>query len=161
MKGREKPDPHCEAGGEILQESEEFREQALWVRRFDSKDALAAFAKKYAKMPVTLTGTLCEIQIVRLPQHYGLLVKCHHIIGDAWTLTLIASQLCDLLAGKGPAAYPYSDFVEGEAAYAQSDRREKDKAFFLERFKACPEAVYSCLRSGMSMVLPKNSMMCL
>ena len=137
-----------EQEGKISQEIEAFREQPINVLRFDGKDAFTAYAEKYAQTPVKLNGPLCEIQVVLLPEHCGLLAKCHHLIGDAWTLTLIASQLCALLAGEEPPAYPYSDFVESEAAYAQSSRREKDKAFFLEQFKACPEVVYLSEKPG-------------
>ena len=137
-----------EQNGQALQEIKDFQEQAVNILRFDSKDAFTAYAEEYAKTPVTLNGPLCEIQVVLLPKHYGILAKCHHIIGDAWTLTLIASQLCALLAGEEPPAYPYSDFVESETAYAQSDRREKDKTFFLEQFKACPEVVYLSEKQG-------------
>lgn len=134
--------------GQALQEIKDFQEQAVNILRFDSKDAFAAYAEEYAKTPVTLNGPLCELQVVLLPEHYGLLAKCHHIIGDAWTLTLIASQLRALLAGEEPPAWPYSDFVESEVAYAQSDRREKDKVFFLEQFKACPEVTYLSEKPG-------------
>jgi len=137
-----------EQESKISQEIEAFREQPIDVLHFDGKDTFTAYAEKYAQTPVTLNGPLCEIQVVLLPEHCGLLAKCHHLIGDAWTLTLIASQLCALLAGEEPPAYPYSDFVESEAAYAQSGRREKDKAFFLEQFKACPEVVYLSEKPG-------------
>ena len=137
-----------EQDGQTLQEIKDFQEQTVNILRFDSKDALAAYAEGYAKTPVTLNGPLCELQVVLLPEHYGLLAKCHHIIGDAWTLTLIASQLCALLAGEESPTWPYSDFVESEVAYAQSDRREKDKVFFLEQFKACPEVTYLSEKPG-------------
>lgn len=137
-----------EQNGQALQEIKDFQEQAVNILHFDSKDAFTAYAEEHAKTPIALNGPLCEIQVVLLPEHYGILAKCHHIIGDAWTLTLIASQLCALLAGEEPPAYPYSDFVESEAAYIQSDRREKDKAFFLEQFKACPEVVYLSEKQG-------------
>lgn len=137
-----------EQNGQILQKIKDFQEQTVNVLRFDDKAAFAAYAEDYAKTPTPLNGLLCEIQVILLPEHYGILAKCHHIIGDAWTLTLIASQLCALLAGEEPPAYPYSDFVESESAYIQSDRREKDKAFFLERFKTCPEVVYLSEKPG-------------
>ncbi len=137
-----------EQEGKVSQEVENFQERTINVLQFDSKDALTAFAEEYAKIPIAFNAPLCEIQIVLLPEHYGLLTKCHHIIGDAWTLTLIASQFCALLRGEEPQAYPYADFVESEAVYVQGDRREKDKAFFLEQFKTCPEAVYLSEKPG-------------
>lgn len=137
-----------EQSGQVLQEIKDVQTQTVNILRFGCKEAFTAYAEEYAKAPVTLNGPLCELQVVLLPDHYGLLAKCHHIIGDAWTLTLIASQLCALLAGEEPPTYPYSDFVESEVAYAQSGRREKDKAFFLEQFKPCPEAVYLSEKPG-------------
>lgn len=125
-----------------------YEEPCIPIMRFDSEAQLHAYANGYAKEPISLFGPLCEIRAIFVPGRYGLLVKCHHIVGDAWSLTLLASQLAAILAGESPAAFPYSEYVTSEAAYVQSARREKDRSFFLEQFKQCPEATYLSDRPG-------------
>ena len=131
-----------EQDGQVGQEIRNYQEPSINILRFNGKEAFISYAEEYAKIPMDLDGVLCEIQIIFLPEHCGILVKCHHTIGDAWTLTLIASQFCALLAKEEPLAFPYSDYLENELNYVQSERREKDKSFFLEKFQACPEATY-------------------
>ena len=63
----------------------DYSEQEVEVLHFDNREALDAYAEKYAKIPLDLFGNLCEIKIVFLPGQYGLLAKLHHIVGDAWT----------------------------------------------------------------------------
>ncbi len=141
-----------EQDGQIRQEIVDFQPQPVNILRFENKNALTIYAEEYAKTPVFISGPLCEIQIILLPDQCGLLVKCHHIVGDAWSLTLIASQLCALISGKEPTAFPYSEYIEGEKDYAHSRRWEKDRMFFLEQFKQCPEPTYISEKSGDSYI---------
>lgn len=125
-----------------VQSALEYAERDIDVLRFGSKDELDRYANKYAQHPFDLYGELCEISVVLIPGHYGLLVKFHHIIGDAWTIALIGTQYNTLLNGEVPSAYSYTKYLESEAEYLQSSRYAKSRAFFLEQFKKCDEVVY-------------------
>lgn len=103
---------------------------------------LDAYADSYAQKPQELYSRLCEINVVLLPGQYGLLVKLHHIISDAWTIALIGSQYNAILAGETPSAYPYSDHLESENTYLNSNRYAKDRAYFLEQFQKCEDVTY-------------------
>lgn len=70
------------------------------------------------------------------------MVKLHHMVGDAWTLALLGSQFNALLSGEAPEAYSYAEYLEREDDYLQSGRYEKDRAYFLERFKTCDEVTF-------------------
>ncbi len=120
----------------------EYAEQDFNVLCFENKAELDAYAEDHAKTPLDFYGNLCEINIVTLPEQYGLLIKLHHIIGDAWTLSLLGTQFNKLMNGEEALAYSYADYVESENAYIQSKRYEKDKAFFVEQFKKCDEVTY-------------------
>ena len=137
-----------EKDGGVWQDVMEYTEQQVPVLRFDSRIAFTSYAGDYAKEPVPLSGPLCQIQIVLLPDSYGLLAKLHHTIGDAWTMTLIASQFNDILAGKEPQAFPYSDYIEQENAYTQGPRYLKDRTFFLEQYESCQEVTYLSEKPG-------------
>lgn len=143
--------------GQPYQEAIPYEEKAIHILRFDSEEQLHAYADQYAKEPLSLYGSLCEIQAVFVPGRYGILVKCHHMVGDAWTLTLMVSQLAAILAGETPPAFPYSDYIESEAAYSQSCRQEKDRAFFLEQFQRCPEATYLSEKPGDSFAAKRST----
>lgn len=131
-----------ETDGEVSQTLCDYAEQDFNVLCFENKAELDAYAEDYAKKPLDFYGNLCEINIVTLPEQYGLLIKLHHIIGDAWTLSLLGTQFNKLMNGEEVEAYSYADYVESENSYIQSKRYEKDKVFFVEQFKKCDEVTY-------------------
>ena len=131
-----------ENDGEVSQTICDYVEQNFNVLCFDKKAELDYYAEDYAKKPLDFYGSLCEINIVTLPDQYGLLIKLHHIIGDAWTLSLLGTQFNKLMNGEEVEAYSYADYVERENTYIKSKRYEKDKGFFVEQFKKCDEVTY-------------------
>ena len=131
-----------ETDGTVSQKILEYAEQNIPVLRFESKAEMDSYAEKYVKTPLDFYGNLCEISVVVLPEQYGLLVKLHHIIGDAWSLSLLGTQFNKLLNGDFFEAYSYADYVQTEEKYIQSKRYERDKNFFVEQFKKCDEATY-------------------
>lgn len=131
-----------ESGGTVRQEITEYAEKSIPVLRFENKAELDAYAEKYAKTPLDLNGDLCKINVVAMPGQYGLLAKLHHIIGDAWTLSLLGTQFNKLMNGEAVEAYSYADYACAEEKYIQSKRYERDKAFFIDEFKRCDEVTY-------------------
>lgn len=131
-----------EHGGIISQEIAEYCEQDVDVLHFENKSELNAYGEAIAKTPIDLSGSLCDMKIAILPDQYGVIIKLHHLVGDAWTVSLICNQLSALLSGEIPEAYSYKDYIAAEQTYISSKRYEKDKAFFLEQFKKCDEATY-------------------
>lgn len=131
-----------EENGDVSQTVSEYTEQDIPVLCFDNKAELDRYAESYAKIAVDPYGSLCEINIVILPEQYGLLVKMHHIVGDAWTLALMGTQFNALLNGEDVQAYSYTEYVFSEKAYVEGKRYAKDREFFLEQFKKCDEVTY-------------------
>ncbi len=125
-----------------------YKELDIPVLTFNSKAEFTAFADDYAKQPIDIAKSLCEMQIVALPEQSGILIKLHHLIGDAWTLSLLGNQLSSILNGETVEAFSYADYVEAEQAYMQSRRYEKDKSFFMEQFKKCDEVTYLSEKSS-------------
>ena len=120
----------------------DYSEQDFKVLAFENQSAFSEYAKNYAKQPIDLYSSLCDVEIVFVENKYGLLVKLHHIIGDAWTMSLLAKQFSAILDGNTPEAFSYTDYIQSETEYVQSQRYEKDKRFFEERFKKCDEVTY-------------------
>ena len=76
----------------------------------------------------------------------GLIVTFHHIISDAWTMSLFVDQVMDiyskLLAGESiddSENNSYLDFVNSEQAYLNTPRFQKDKEFWNTFFDSEPE----------------------
>lgn len=65
------------------------------------------------------------IKIVLIPGKIGLLAKLHHIISDAWTLSLIATQFNELIKGDGVQAFSYLDYIKEENEYVAGKRYQK------------------------------------
>lgn len=120
----------------------EYKEQKIPVLRFKDKQELDAYAEKYAKEPMDFYGPLCELSAVVLDGKYGILGKFHHIISDAWTLSLVGSQYSILANGNSPEAYSYLDYVSAEKDYLESKRYPKDREYYIEQYKKCDEATY-------------------
>ena len=84
----------------------------------------------------------CELVLIDLPDACGAFLKLHHVIADAWTVVLVANQFLRVLQGEMPKAYDYSEFIESQAAYRNSRRCEKDRAFMEARLAKCPEPTW-------------------
>lgn len=132
----------AETEGEVEQIVTEYVEKDVEVLYFANKTELDSYAEKYAQESIDLYGDLCEIKIVILPERFGLLAKLHHMVGDAWTLSLLGTQFNKILNGEKVESYSYVDYIEKENDYLQSVRYEKDKEFFIEQFKKCDEVTY-------------------
>jgi Non-ribosomal peptide synthetase modules and related proteins len=131
-----------DADGMVHQAFSEYVERKIDVLPFDNQSSLTAYAEEYARIPLDLYGDLCECKIISLPDQSGVLIKLHHIIGDAWTLSLLGNQLNDLLSGGTPTAYSYAKYIQSESAYLSGKRYEKDKKFFMDQFARCDEATF-------------------
>ena len=77
-------------GGTVTQYISEHQKQQTEVLYFSDVSALTEYADSYRKTPINLCGALCEIKILILPEQYGLLLKIHHLIADAWAIALLA-----------------------------------------------------------------------
>ncbi len=120
----------------------EFKYETFPVLTFETKEELTEYATKFANEPMDFYGSLCHISIIMSKDFYGILVKLHHIISDAWTLSLIGNQFNALLNGEKPEAYSYFDYAISENEYIAGKRYQKDKVYFIDNFKKCDEVTY-------------------
>ena len=116
--------------GEYMQEVTDDIPCDTEVKVFSKKEDFQQFAQVEAETPIPYMEKLSKFYIVRLPDSYGILVKFHHLIGDAWSLSLLADQMSQLLAGKTPVAFPYKKHLEKMMEYEKSSRMKKDLDFF-------------------------------
>ena len=137
-----------EEEGQVSQQVMPFAERTYEVLSFDSREALDTYGEAFAKIPLDIHGELCQTKIVLLPGQYGVLVKLHHLVGDAWTLALLGNQFNALLQGQEVTACSYLEHIADEEKYCQSKRYARDRDFFLQQFRKCPEVTYLSEKTG-------------
>ncbi len=79
----------------------------------------------------------------------GYLAKFHHIISDGWSINIMTQQICDsymkLINGEEIDNYSgcesYTGYIDIEKKYISSDRFQKNKVFWNEKFRELPEVV--------------------
>lgn len=120
----------------------DYSEHDFEILIFQNDTEFSSYAEEYAKQSLDLYGSLCDIKIIFVENKYGLLVKLHHIISDAWTMSLLAKQFAAILNGEMPEAYSYTEYLKSEKTYVASKHYQKDKQFFLEQFHKCDEITY-------------------
>lgn len=76
----------------------------------------------------------------------GFMLNIHHLISDAWTLAFICNEIINTYAQlkqnkeiETKAIYTYIDYINAEQEYLQSEKYEKDKAYWEEKFATIPE----------------------
>ena len=128
--------------GKPQQYMADYAEADIEVLHFGNKAELDSYAAEYAKEPLDFYGALAMIKIVLIPGKIGLLAKLHHIISDAWTLSLIATQFNELIKGDGVQAFSYLDYIKEENEYVAGKRYQKDRDYFLSQFAECDESTF-------------------
>ena len=81
--------------------------------------------------------------------HGGFIINMHHLISDAWSAGLGASEIIKiytcLLKNESidVITYPsYIDYINSEQEYMASQRFDKDKTFWVSSFKSVPETTF-------------------
>ena len=96
---------------------------------------------------ITYNGKLYRFEILKRTNSWLVVVIMHHIVSDAWSMTIIDDAIlhtCEaLLKCEEPALNiaPYTDFVAKEQEYFTSKKYQKDKAFWSEMYAEHPEYV--------------------
>ena len=88
-------------------------------------------------------------KILRFPNGTGILVlTAHHLIADAWTMSLVLEEIYQnylhIIAKEEIDLSPnpsYLNFIKSQNDYMVSDKFEKDKEFWHEKFKNLPNVV--------------------
>ncbi|MFC0215901.1 non-ribosomal peptide synthase/polyketide synthase [Paenibacillus chartarius] len=109
---------------------------------------LEAWADEEFRKPMPFyDADLFEFKIARVGEFEGwYIIKMNHTVSDATGMVLANSEILDiyvdLIAGKGEPEGPrpsYVEYIQIDEQYRTSDRYQKDKQFWNEKFATIPE----------------------
>lgn len=160
----------------VKQYFEVFSEFDIKVVDLESEDEVSALDQKILYQPINIfEERLFEFTIFRFPNnHGGYIFKLHHLIADGWTSGFVCTQpmqeYCNLLNGTNhnqSLKLSYIDYLQTEEKYFTSNKFEKDKLYWSEKFSTVPNAVsipssmdisndFSCEGNRSSFVISKK-----
>ncbi|MCY9621560.1 condensation domain-containing protein, partial [Paenibacillus thiaminolyticus] len=96
-----------------------------------------------------LHSDLYQFVILKInDEEYRYSFKVHHIVSDGISMNLAINQITEnyvkLTEGTlsaGDEKQPYTDYIDTEQDYEKSERYQKDKAYWLEKFQSLPEII--------------------
>ena len=130
---------------QVLSEKKEIQIDTINIA---GKNQLETERNKIVKTRFTLENSkLFKFYIFKFIDGKGaFMLNIHHLISDAWTLALICNDIIktysELIQNKEvekKAIYSYIDYIKSEQQYQESEKYNKDKQYWLERFKTIPE----------------------
>ncbi|MDR3313646.1 MAG: amino acid adenylation domain-containing protein [Oscillospiraceae bacterium] len=126
-----------------------FAQSSFRVRTFLTQEQLHAWAAQVALEPmqsVAQGNAPYDFTIVTAAGCYGLFVRFHHIVADAWSAARFASLLHRYLHDPTPVECPsYLEYIRKQEDYWKSARCLRDKDFWVSEFA---EKAPSCFLAG-------------
>lgn len=126
------------------------------IRHFYDRSEMDLYADKIAKEPMPLINSpMCAFTLFRLGTRTGIIAKLSHLIADAWTFELVADRINMYYGslnsdesrktgssgiGKAGGDGDYLVYVQDDLAYRASERFEKDRKFWKEKYAEKPES---------------------
>lgn len=136
-----------EENGIGTQYIEEYKEFSIDTIELKEEKEIEETALRIANKPFFENDNdLFQFIVYKLPNGFGgFIVNVHHLIGDSWSLGLLAKEITSIYAEilKGnyePKEYPsYINYIEAEENYRNSEKWIKDKTYWEEVFSTVPE----------------------
>lgn len=133
--------------GNCLQYLEEYSPFDIDTIELSSEKEVKETALKFANTPFfSENDFLFKVLLFKLPNcSGGFFMNVHHLIGDSWSLGLIAKDVAriysELLSNnyKSQLQPSYINYINAENDYKNSDKYVKDKAYWDDVFKTIPE----------------------
>ena len=134
--------------GEVEQVLSEKKDTKIDIINVATPKELEKETQKIVRTPFKLEDSeLYKFYIFKFENGQGgFMLNIHHLIADAWTLAFISNDIIktysELKQGKPvetEAIYSYIDYIQSEQEYLESEKYQKDKAYWEEKFAQIPE----------------------
>ncbi len=130
-----------------VQYVDDFTEFSIKLVSVETDKDLKSLERKICDTPFnTLDNFLFDFKLFKFPGgHGGFVINAHHLIFDAWTTGVICNQIMGIyeslinnqeISNEQPS---YIDYIHSEKEYLNSEKFNKDKAFWNEMFESIPE----------------------
>jgi len=136
-----------EENGTCIQYENNYEDFDIETFDFSSENDIEKKALEMANVPFDFENSfLFKFILFKLPNNSGgFIVNVHHIIGDSWTLGLIAKEVTGIYSSILNNTYEekqfpsYINYINNENEYINSEKYIKDKAYWDEVFTTVPE----------------------
>ena len=134
--------------GEVKQFLSERKEVEIVSINVANPDELEEKIQEIVKIPFKLEESeLFKFYIYKFENGQGgYMPKVHHLIGDGWTMALISneiiktySQLKQNQDTDEMPIYSYIDYMKSEQEYLESEKYQKDKKYWEDKFTQIPD----------------------
>jgi len=133
--------------GIVMQYVDTFTEFNIELISVETDKDVKCLERKMCDIPFdTLEHFLFNFKLFKFSNgHGGFIINAHHLIADAWTAGLVVNQIMgyyeSLITNQEiPNEQPsYIDYIHSENEYLNSEKFNKDKAFWNEMFETIPE----------------------
>ncbi|MDK8180493.1 non-ribosomal peptide synthetase [Paenibacillus sp. UMB4589-SE434] len=114
----------------------------------DPEASYQLWLSEQARTPFQLTESpLYDLKLFRISDgESGYLIKLHHIIADGWSTQIMTEQIYDAYNkfsngenSESAAAPSYLDVIDSERNYLQSERYNKNRHFWINKFTPLPD----------------------
>lgn len=166
----------CMENNEIKQYVADYFPFDIEIVNVLTDEDLVNVENNFVKQVLDTNSKLFDFKLFRFPNGSGgFIPNLHHLISDSWTLGLIAKEVvgtyANLVDGKEPdfsVVSSYSNYIEAEKEYIESDKFKKDKVYWNSIFDTIPEPAsipakksdmdtFSCEASRITCTIPKET----
>lgn len=128
----------------------DFIYEKLEIIDLKNDEQLAEFERNFSKKSFDIQDKfLFNAVMLKFPDTSGILVlSTHHLISDAWTMSLTLEEIFDnynkIISNETVDLTPnpsYLNFIKSNDTYLESEKFEKDKEYWNDKFKVLPNIV--------------------
>ncbi|WP_084662909.1 non-ribosomal peptide synthetase, partial [Paenibacillus fonticola] len=142
-----------EHSGEPKQYVEPYAEREIEFQDFSelhNKNDAEEWLDLYNRKPIELIQSeLFEFVLFKMSNHqYGYNFKIHHIVSDGISMNLVGNQIAQNYTAlinetwtAGDQIESYFDYIITEQEYLNSQRYQKDRAYWLDKFQTIPDVI--------------------
>lgn len=138
---------HAEKTYQYIQD---YSYKKLAIYTVNSEEELHSLEENFIHTKFNISkGFLYEFKLIKLKNgHGGFNITLHHLITDAWSISLLVSEIIDIyskLIKKEAISEElnpsYIEYIESEENYLNSEKFKKDAQFWEDVFNRCPTCV--------------------
>ena len=134
--------------GEVKQVLSDVKQTKIDTINVATSKELEKETEKIVRTPFNLENSeLYKFYIFKFENgEGGFMLNIHHLISDAWTLAFICNEIIKTYSAlkqntevETKAIYSYIDYIKAEQEYLESEKYQKDKIYWEEKFTQIPE----------------------